>query len=72
MVRGRLDGSMMKSVGGMGGFSISPADSKNVVLGGADRLFGSSGPASPLVALSPFSGTFAVVQSVSLVVWLRL
>ena len=53
MVRGRLDGSMRKSTDGRGGLRRSPADSKKVVLGGAERRSRSSCSASPVVALPP-------------------
>lgn len=49
IVRGREEGSIMNSVGGRGGLMISPADSKNVVLGGADKRSAASF-SSPVVA----------------------
>jgi hypothetical protein len=57
MVLGLDAGLMRKSTDGKGGFSRSPADSKNVVLGGAESGSGSPFSVSPFVALArPFIG----------------
>ena len=47
-MRGRLVGFTINSFDGKGGLSISPADSKKLVLGGVKTLCGSSKIESPL------------------------
>ena len=78
MVRGRLDGSMMKSTVGSCGFSKSLADSKKDVRGGAEGL-SESLVAPPLAPVPPPVVTFNWEEaadgvadgSSKLMVWLR-